>query len=192
MEPVIEQAVDGHKGWFSDHRADITEAGDIKHLTWRKPGTSVYRVDYFMWQGNLFVSGDIGDAVYQWASKIDLKFLATCDLAYFAGKCQASPYGRGFKSWDQERALWSLEGRDPDRPDLEKNELIKEATGSQGAWIEFLGGDEATDILGEDLCEYGSIGLAPDYFCVGQWQGLKMAHAQLTGEQINGDSRRIA
>lgn len=88
---------------YKDHVAKhvIYEAGEnkVEKLIWKKPGTINYAVCYMISGGYLFAYGDLGEAVYQWSDFIDFEFLAGLNVDYFAGKCQASEYERGYKDW---------------------------------------------------------------------------------------------
>lgn len=77
-----------------------TDGSVIETFTIKKPGTRIYRIDYIIRDNILFVSGDCGEAIYQWSSDINLEFLAICGLDYFKGKCRASEVGQDFRQWD--------------------------------------------------------------------------------------------
>lgn len=100
------------ENWFKDHRIIFHETfesnlGKIETLRWQKPGTSIYMVDYVLKGATLFVSGDIGDAVYCWyGPNLSLKAISGMSIDYFHGKCQASEFGRSLKcyEWDESEA----------------------------------------------------------------------------------------
>lgn len=101
--------------WFSKHVASVEQHGNIQKVIWKRPDTGIYSVYYLISGRHLFVYGDIGDAVYVWGSPINLEFLANLSLSYFASKCQASEHGRGYVSWDGDKAFkeicYQLENR---------------------------------------------------------------------------------
>ena len=55
--------------------------------------------------GTLIVTGDYGDAIYQWNERITWKWFADMDIHYFSGKCQASEKGRRYVDWDSEKVF---------------------------------------------------------------------------------------
>jgi len=97
------------ENWFKDHVPTFTysEDGNIIKIKWKKPGDWNFAVIYYIDQNSatLFVSGDLGEAVYSWGSPISINFLGGCDLDYFDGKCRASSCGERGKTWNQEVAI---------------------------------------------------------------------------------------
>lgn len=99
--------------WFKDHKvrlyqtATLTAEGaktyPITNLVWARPGSSIYRIDYLIYGATLFVTGDVGDAVYRWSEHLDLNFLAHLDTDYFGSKCMASDSEPRGKHWDEGR-----------------------------------------------------------------------------------------
>lgn len=177
------------------HRVLDQDGESVERLTWRKPGTNFYRIDYTCYPGSLVVTGDCYDAIYM-AGGRGLEFWAACDLSYFAGKCVASPYGRGYKQWDQVHAekrvreLLKDRANDRRRGWLSKEEFksvrdcVKdyrsplEAVYSEWDWNCWLR-DHGDDVLGGDCWECGSIGMTVSWECAAHLYGLKMALAQL-------------
>lgn len=101
-------------GWFKNHTTHHSVLKDehgfeVERLMWGEVGTPVCRVYYLRYGSVLMVFGDLGDAIYQWNGDIDLRWISTCDLSYFAGKCQASEEGRGYKVWSADRARERLD-----------------------------------------------------------------------------------
>jgi len=78
-------------------------------IVWKAPNTNVNSLIYVIFGRYLSVFGDLGDAVYAWSSNINVAFLAGCNVDYFEGKCQASPYGRHFQSWNGERCCGCIQ-----------------------------------------------------------------------------------
>lgn len=111
--------------WFAEHVVEEhstlrSEGGlEIETLLWRRPGTWNYAVRYLRIGGTLIVTGDLYDGVYHWGGNPPktLAWIGGCDIGYFASKCQASPIGRQFKSWDEEVARRRIEAQleDADR-----------------------------------------------------------------------------
>jgi hypothetical protein len=173
--------------WFGEHEVKILAQEDkLTHIRWGKPGTSVYAAYYVVLHkhGTLMVYGDIGEAVYRWGDTINLHFLAGCSLEYFAGKCQASERGRGYKSWNSDKAKWFLDDFIKEEVEPISEDVIHEASEAvhyQESWQNFLGTDEAESLLGRDAWEYADIGMEPDLRCVGHLIGLRMIHERTNG-----------
>ncbi|WP_438310869.1 hypothetical protein [Sporosarcina sp. FA9] len=72
--------------WFKDHVATVTEHDGVTILDWRKPGTFMYALRYVMVGNKLFISGDIGDAVYDLTWNATIESFDTVNLSYFTGK----------------------------------------------------------------------------------------------------------
>lgn len=109
---------------FKEHMVTYWQYGKIEELIWRKPGSSVYAIFYLYKAGTLYVSGDVGSAVYRWHSSIGtLRNIAGCQVDYFASKCEASEYGRDFREWNSHRALEEIETliKSGNCPDLSEN-----------------------------------------------------------------------
>ncbi|MBC9783514.1 hypothetical protein H1S01_03180 [Heliobacterium chlorum] len=75
--------------WFRDHQATLTEHGDLKVLEWRRLGTSSYYVRYVFDRNMMYVSGDLGSAVFWFTEHADVHTQATYSLSYFEGKMVA-------------------------------------------------------------------------------------------------------
>ena len=57
---------------FRDHIATLTEHGDLKILEWEKPGTSFYYVRYVFDGNRIYITGDLGEAVFCLTWKADI------------------------------------------------------------------------------------------------------------------------
>jgi hypothetical protein len=181
--------------WFPEHVATYSEGsvGDVRveRLVWRKPGTNNYRVDYLSDGGvHLIVTGDLGDAIYQTGAH-DLRWWAACDVDYFASKCIASEYGRGYRSWDEDAARARVGECLAD----ERTNGNRKARGqfarldgwsavqSRGDWRDWLL-EHGADFFGPDYFEYGDVGEVIDLRCAGHLVGLKRAIASLSVTEL--------
>lgn len=175
------------KDFFKNHQAKFEtihrhDGTVIELLTWAEPGTNNCRIDYIGKGGTLFVQGDLGEAVYRWSdARSGLEFISGCSLGYFAEKCEASEYGRGYESWNFNRAE---KGINEIWEEIEAtNETIKKFAESYGPgslssreeWHEFLR-DSGEEFFGEDNWEdYWDIGMDIDLRCQAHLLGIKMA-----------------
>lgn len=96
--------------WFKNHVAKIQSHDDdnLIRINWRhSDGNSNYAVLYIIDRrtATLFVSGDLGQAVYRWGGDIGIDFIGGCDIGYFNEKCCASSCGERGKTWSEEVAV---------------------------------------------------------------------------------------
>ena len=78
------------KNWFSDHVAEYTQVNDkISILNWRKPNSSIYSVRYVMDGCRLYVSGDLGEAVFNLTWNATPESFEDINLGYFHEKLAA-------------------------------------------------------------------------------------------------------
>lgn len=136
--------------------------------------------------GLLIVTGDLGDAIYQWSDRISVTFLAGCNLDYFASKCLASEHGRGYAERSMELARLEFADRMrwlQEEPEDDSERQAVDAAADFDDWsddpegyareIYEEGGDsELTRI-------YAELGMAPSLRCRAHLVGLKMIHAIL-------------
>ena len=106
--------------WFKNHEAKFRNyvspgMWPIEMLDWRdKSGSGINFVRYLMFQGTLYISGDLGEAVHRWhwspESQWSLKDAADCDLGYCMSKVCASSEGERGMVWDEDEAKDDLIG----------------------------------------------------------------------------------
>ena len=65
---------------FKDHIATIQDLGDIKVITFRNPNCSFYYVRYVFDNRHIYVTGDIGDAIYDLTWIANLEGFAKNDI----------------------------------------------------------------------------------------------------------------
>lgn len=189
------------KKWFANHLArrrtlllptdppidPPNPAGHI--LDWREPTSGICAIRYICMGATLYVSGDLGSAVYQWNEAVTLEWITRCDIGYFAKKCEASEEGRKFVEWDQDTAVAKMAqfwiDNYPDDAEKRAREFDElngpEALESRGAWVAWLAeyGPTAESPLGEDFYEYADVGCVTALRCRAHLIGLKMAMEKL-------------
>lgn len=91
---------------MAEHVATYRVLGEgddrIEHLTWAKPGTGIYRVDYLTRGPWLYISGDMGSAVYCRAPSLAWWATLYPNFCYFTEKCTASEVGRHAREFSDE------------------------------------------------------------------------------------------
>lgn len=163
--------------WFKQHVATFAELNaKVDSLDWRHPEHWNYRVRYLLEAGTLFVSGDLGSAVYRWGEAVTFEWLASNDLHYFAGKCEASEHGRQNKRWH------------PDVARARAWEHSPKLRYHRGTPIPFESADELRLFLmtnqirlGLNYEQCGAIlesGYVLNNRCIAHWAGIQMAVAQ--------------
>ena len=193
--------------WFKDHIAtkNIYKSDNSKteiiQIQWKKPGTSHYHIDYNLIDNNLIVTGDLFDAIYHWSSPVSYKSIASMNLDYFSSKCEASPEGRDFISWNNKYAYENfffileseleefLEEKKIDKnfkdlnedekldlmeSYLDKHDYIDDVVSivdCKESWIEFLK-EYGDNVLGSDCWEHYNMGMMPDMLCHAHLEGL--------------------
>jgi hypothetical protein len=174
--------------WFPNHVASLSLAGNIQELFWRNPDSGTYHVQYFLHQNVLFVTGDIGEAVYKWSSPIpEFRWIANCDLDYFAGKCTASESGVGYKEWDASEVTewlgcYRTEDEEFDaycQAQAENaDDCAFDSVQTKGDWEQFLT-REGEELFGVDWWELLDIGMRIAMRAHGHLVGIRMAIEQL-------------
>ena len=158
--------------YFSEHEVRYERLRPrLEILDFRKPGTNTYAIRFICLDGKVYVSGDIGDAIYSnYGPGWLLKDWATVELDYFAEKCDASGRGRGSKEWDCGYADESLkclvaEWDAEDDVDEETKALRKESfkdalqnTATQYEWSKWLEA-EGEGLFGSDWWEHSEVGM---------------------------------
>lgn len=91
MDHIEKAKKDIRENWFKDHRIKQIEGEDgLQRITWGAEGTSMYQIKYTLSGNMVFISGDVGDAVYCLTCPATLENLGDFDLSYFTGKLSTS------------------------------------------------------------------------------------------------------
>ena len=75
--------------WFKDHKAELKDLGEIQILNWKKPGTICYYIRYIFDGNKMYVSGDLGEAVFWLTWNADVHSFNGIHIDYFAKKLRA-------------------------------------------------------------------------------------------------------
>lgn len=77
--------------WFKNHKIKSIEGQEgFQRIVWGQEGTAAYQVIYVLSGNRVFVSGDLGDAIYSLTCKATLENIKDFNLSYFTGKLTAS------------------------------------------------------------------------------------------------------
>lgn len=124
---------------FEEHVRSDLENGWVR---FGRPHSSFEEIFFHVFGGTLFVTGDLGSAVYRWETPITLSGLSGCHLGYFVGKCEASEVGRDFYQWSGEACRKAVHENVPkDACGVSNPHLFHDALGateSPEEWASFL------------------------------------------------------
>jgi len=193
--------------WFSENIATYQKfSDDVRMIEFKRPDSMIHGITYIIHERTLFVNGDYYAATYRWSSPISFQFLAGCHLGYFSEKCDASPEGREYLSWDEEVARKGFEeelenriaelGLDDDK-EAEKAfkekwaDEIEEARGclsDRWEWFRFIDSYHHNEFVeamfGDDHYGDYNIGMTVDVCCQAHLVGIRLAVAQLKEKGI--------
>ena len=176
----------------SDNKSLVDE---IEVLQWKKEKTFNYAVIYIRQGDTLFVKGDLGEVIYGWSQLNDLEWISNLNLSYFASKCLASEYGRGYKTWDctyAEKTLKKYMKEYYEEDDYIYEEMCKKFEEAEGMsfltykeeWAQWLH-EHGYKIFGDDWWEWAfNVGMVINWQCESHLIGLKMAMVQLKEKTI--------
>jgi len=111
MSNYVERTAANNRSRFEDHVVtELLASPDTGTWVyqWSKPGTWVDGMRFVIHRGWLTVLGDLGEAVYQWSSRISPEFLSDLNFDYFRSKCQASEIGRKAEEFNADEGVAKL------------------------------------------------------------------------------------
>ena len=93
------------ENWFKDHVATFEKLNDrVSTLSWGKPNSSFYYIRYVFDGCKLYVSGDLGEAVFCLTEKASIESMSKhYDVYYFHGKLSALSEDK--YSFDEDKAI---------------------------------------------------------------------------------------
>lgn len=75
--------------WFKDHKATLTKHGDLEVLEWKNPNSCSYATRYVFDGSKMYISGDIGEAVFCLTWKASAHSFDDIYMSYFMEKMSA-------------------------------------------------------------------------------------------------------
>lgn len=173
--------------WFKNHVVKIEGEEGLQVIYWGEPGTNMYRTKYVFSGNNIFISGDIGEAVYSLTCRATLDYIKDFDLYYLTRKLTAFCEER----WDFDYKLakkefnefWKENEMDSYEDSVEiRNGIssaIDEATTMESyrAWLMPVYTDTSIDSYHlESIWDFGK---KMPHRLIGYWVGLQMIIEQL-------------
>jgi hypothetical protein len=188
------EAKEIRENWFEDHVATLTQHGNLAVLSWKKPKSSFYYCRYVFDGYRLYIAGDIGEAVFEFSSLIDVHSFNETGLSYFHQKLSA--YSEDKWDFNPDKAVKRLREwlNDLKEADIkydhdEMKELFEEARECswESEWDYILNNhDDFISALDPDYNEWArSAGNEIPARVVGYLVGLQMASEQLLAAETN-------
>lgn len=192
------------KEWFENHVATFTKYdGRVSALDWRQIDSSSYCTRFVFDGSKMYVTGDIGDAVFCFTEKSSLKSITSYGISYFHGKLSALDEDK--YSFDSDEAIVRIRGEIKniqedecfdleDEKDRERKETLDNhirilrrlIVATENCTCKSHWSYEVNQVY-DDLCDYDcdiaewifSAGDVIPYRVQGYLIGLKMAYEQL-------------
>lgn len=198
MEYIAKQQEIIRDEWFKDHMATVTKYGDVTFLDWSHPESSRYAVRYTFMGSSLFITGDLGKAVFAFTSPIAIEYFKTINLGYFMRNLSCS--SRDCWKFDSEKAkeeieewfkesVFDYQGSELETPEglMElseiRNELLHAATEYDSVVVferEVWGiYQHSRDMEGEEFEHISKFGRRLPSEFIAYLLGIQMAHEQL-------------
>jgi len=182
--------------WFKNHKATLTQHGDLQVLQWKQEGTNTYMCRYVFDKNKIYISGDIGHAVFDLTWRASIHSFDDIHIGYFAEKLaayQGKRYDYNGKQAAKELKEWRKQLREDGRKyDAEEfRNLIDaaESCSSQEEWAyEYVNGgfNDFIKELDYDYWEWiYDIGNEMPARIHGYLIGLQMASEQLRKDAKN-------
>ncbi|AZV43632.1 hypothetical protein BAOM_3023 [Peribacillus asahii] len=187
MEYIVKVKQDIRKNWFNNHIAKIEGEEGLQVIYWGEPGTNMYRTKYVLSGNNVFISGDIGEAVYSLTCAATLDNIKDFNLSYFTKKLSAFCEDR----WDFDEKLAKKELKEYwEEYEMSQIEDSKEiydgiisaieesrSINEYHSWLMTVYHDTSID---SDIMEYvWDFGRKMPPRLIGYWVGLQMIIEQL-------------
>lgn len=144
---------------FKDHKATLWRHGNLKVLDWKKSETYFYYVRYVFDGNNVYITGDLGEAVFCLTWKADIHSFNNIGLGYFHEKLKA--YHGDKYDFDSDKAIkklreWlnELKEEDIEYDHDEMQELFEKVRGcgQEWEWVEVI--HEHQDFISELELDY--------------------------------------
>lgn len=181
--------------WFQDHKATLTEVGELQILDWQRPGTGNYYCRYIFDGRNVFISGDIGAAVFNLTWKAGIHSFNGIHIDYFEEKLAA--YSGDRRNYSADKAVAALkEWRDElivdevefEQEDFEDMISAADNSSSKDEWAHSYVNGEYSELISDLDSDYWEwiydIGDEIPPRIIGYLVGLQMASKQLKEKSV--------
>ncbi|OIJ22042.1 hypothetical protein BKP45_05025 [Anaerobacillus alkalidiazotrophicus] len=176
--------------WFKEHKATLTQHGDLQILEWKRPGTNTYYCRYVFDGYKMYISGDIGEAVFWLTWKSNVHSFDDIGVHYFEEKLAA--YSEERRDYDGDKAAkrlseWKKELIEEevifDHEEFDEMILAAINCSNKNEWAYECVNDLYSELITELDHDYWewiyNIGDMMPHRIIGYLVGLKMASKQL-------------
>lgn len=177
---------------FENHIAKVTEFEGHQVITWRRHDTVNYSMKIICSGNNIFISGDLGEAVYWCTWKTSWQNIANSSFGYLLGKLQCVTHGK--ESYDSDECTQELDSwyeefiSDNEEDDFPEGyfdkmkEFVEEAkryNSDEFEWISWLRDSDMDEF--EDPCDspLWTFGQQINNRLYGYWVAFHMIKEQL-------------
>lgn len=192
MNTVDKKKEEIRNHWFKNHVAEINGEEGLQVIYWKEPGTFMYGTKYVLSGNNVFISGDIGEAVYTLTCKATLDNIKDFGMSYFTSKLDAFCEDR----WDFNAKLAKKELKEHwEEYEMDKTEngeeiydgimsAIEESSSLEAyrAWL--MPVYQSTSIDSDKLECVWDFGKEMPHRLIAYWVGLQMAIEQLEKNKL--------
>lgn len=193
------------ENWFNHHAAKIIRHKYATIIDWKNPYTIYYWVRYVLVDRSLFITGDLGDAVFQFYRPISIENFNGMTLSSFMhcfSCCERDRWDFDSKKAQQEIDEWEKDNLNDEGNDFKDyiqdvcDQLRTAATdygsseGYRHAVWSIYDNDDTGNLEAEDYAMFADFGEKLPTYLIGYWVGLQMIGDHITkGGKNNGVTR---
>lgn len=173
--------------WFHEHVVSIQGEEGFQKIIFSKPTSNMYRINYVLSGNNIFISGDIGEAVYTLTCAATIENIKHFNLSYFTDKLSASSEVRwkfnSSTAREQLNDFWKEYEMEKyeDEKAIRRGILraINESNSYENYQNYLLSVYHDTTVSGDDLDVVSEFGKEMPMRLIAYWVGLQMVIRQL-------------
>ena len=102
-----EKLIKGIENKFKDHVAELTEVNGTQIVFWHKPGTIIYSMNVIYSKNFIYISGDLGDAIFRTTWTTNYKNCSNKNFHYLLEKLSCT--NRGKKIWLSDKCIKDID-----------------------------------------------------------------------------------
>ncbi|WP_031422964.1 hypothetical protein [Exiguobacterium sp. NG55] len=201
MDHIEKAKTEIRERWFENHKVKSIEGEKgLQRIIWGAEGTNMYQINYVLAGRNVFVSGDLGDAIYSLTCAATLENIKDFNLSYFTKKLSTSEHPK--YDFDSKLAKAEIEEYFIDMCDVsdindleeEDGELFAGLTSETEEWstcdqfstvIYSIYSNTSVDWFDSESASYVSdCGKKLSHALISYWLGLQMVIEQLEAKNI--------
>lgn len=145
--------------WFKNHQAQLVQHGDLQVLSWREPGTGTYAIRYVFDGSRIYISGDVGEAIYWLTWRAHIHSFNDLSMGYFTEKlavfCEerwdfsSEKAVKGLREWVKRLKEYE---KQYDHDDMKQLFDAARSCSSESEWAYHV--NELNDFISELDCDY--------------------------------------